>query len=84
MSTRLDFRSWEPEIGFDPAESSCFSQTTFSVWVFFSMPLSKKGVPYWKFAFSDPLGTAKKKLVVVIVVEVVVTLPSNFYYTNFF
>ena len=30
----------------------------------FSAP-EQKGVPYWKFTFPDPLGTAEKNLVVV-------------------
>ena len=37
----------------------------------FSAP-EQKGVPYWKFAFPDPLGTAEKSLVVVIIIIVVV------------
>ena len=30
----------------------------------------QKGVPYWKFAFPDPLGMAEKSLVIVVVVIV--------------
>ena len=62
----------------------------------FSAP-EHKGVPYWKIAFPDPLGTAEKTLVVIIVVVVPLHLVRIYlkleifrifkpkvYYTNFF
>ena len=60
----------------------------------FSAP-EPKGVPYWKFAFPDPLGTAEKTLVFVVIVPLLFTrkhlkleifriLNPKVYYTNFF
>ena len=65
----------------------------------FSAP-EPKGVPYWKFAFPDPLGTAEKSLVIIIIVIIVIVplhlvriylkleiftiLQPKVYYTNFF
>ena len=62
----------------------------------FSAP-EQKGVPYWKFAFPDPLGTAEKTLVIVVVIivplhllriylklEILRILKPKVYYTNFF
>ena len=57
----------------------------------FSAP-EPKGVPYWKFAFPDPLGTTEKTLVIIVVplreiyskLEILRILKPKVYYTNFF